>query len=117
MRGDCGFDLVGGVTVPIDGARLRAGVGEEVAIVEIDENVEALIVGPDGFRENVGLVAPSAVSIGCGVDPDSESDGVHADGLHECENVGSSSGRVIEFFAVGFHFGAPTDVGTASERC
>ena len=91
------------------------GVGEGVAVVEVNHQVETLGVGAFGLGHDVGLVAPGAVAVGRGVNPDTQAYGRHAQFLHQGEDVALLAGGVVELPAVGLHLGAPADVGAGDE--
>ena len=93
---------------------LATRIGEEVAVVEVDEQAQSLLVGASGLGQHVGLVAPCAVGL-LRVHPHAQADGVHANLLHQRHHLGLLAGGVVESFAVGFHLATPADVGTAGK--
>ena len=74
-------------------------------------------MGTFGFDNDIGLVAPGTITVFCGIHPHSETDGTHADLLHQGEDVGLYAIGIVELLAVGFHFRTPADVGASGKRC
>ena len=104
------FQLAEVHVLPRRGLHLLAGVGPEVAVVEVHHHVHAQVLGAHGLHYHIFHVAPSAVLRR--VDPYAKTDGIKAAFLHQSGAFTLLAGRIVETMALALHLGHPTDVRT-----
>ena len=79
MAGNGGLHLFGCIVAPVFGLLLAFGVSKEVAVMEVDQDVESLLMGTLRFLQDISFVAPGTIAVALGIHPDTQTDGVHAD--------------------------------------
>ena len=79
--------------------------------MEINHYLHAEFLRPQTFLEDVFLAVPSFL----GIHPDSESQRVESQRLHQSGTIHLHTGCGIEFIAFAFHFRVPADIGTLRE--
>ena len=102
--------------LPVHRNKLPSGIREEIAVVEVNEYVKPLGLGPSGLCQKINLVAPWSVAVTFRIDPDSQPDGIHPDVLHQGEEFADVSAAVTELSSVRLHLCTPTYIGTLDER-